>query len=220
MIESRGVPHENIHVIPNGIDPGAVARIDGTRIRRSLKFATDELVLGFVGFLRDWHRLDRVVRLLARDGNDKLRFLVVGDGPARRALAELADSLGVSHRLVFTGLVPRGEILDYVAAFDIALQPDVVEYASPLKLLEYLALGRPIVAPDRPNIRELVSDGENGLLFAPDDEGAFESAVLELCGSSDLRERLSQRAARTIGERGLTWKANAARVVDIAQSAS
>lgn len=216
IIESSGVPRDRIHVIPNGINPEDIARADPRPVRQRLGLSDGEIVIGFAGFLREWHGLDRVVRLMAEHGRTHLRFLVIGDGPARASLEAQARSLGVTDRLTVTGTLPRDIILDCVAAFDVALQPDVVDYASPLKLLEYLALGRAIVAPDKANIRELVSHGDNAWLFDPNSESAFEQAVLTLCGDAELRDRLGRAAAATIVNDGLTWTRNANRVTDIA----
>jgi glycosyltransferase involved in cell wall biosynthesis len=92
----------------------------------------------------------------------------VGDGPARAAIESLTESLGIPDRVTVTGIIDRDEVARYVGVFDIALQPDVVEYASPLKLFEYMALGKAIIAPDRANIREILTHGRDALLFDPD----------------------------------------------------
>ena len=105
-----------------------------------------------------------------------------------------------------------------IAAFDVALQPAVVEYASPLKLFEYLFVGLPIVAPDSANIREVLSDGDNGLLFHPDSESSFHAVLGRLLADEDLRRRLASRATETVRLRDLTWAGNARRVTRLAES--
>ena len=101
-----------------------------------------------------------------------------------------------------------------VQRFDIALQPDVVAYASPLKMFEYLALGKPILAPDTANIREILSDRENALLFDPSGEG-FSDLLLELCETPELRDSLGVAALNTIETQQLYWDGNANEIVDI-----
>jgi glycosyltransferase involved in cell wall biosynthesis len=154
LIGNEGVASTRIHVIPNGINPEQFAgHVDGSEIRKRLKLER-KLVLGFTGFIREWHGLDRIIDLVAGDTPEAHRHLVVvGDGPARSALEQQVKRLGIADRVTFTGIVPRSEIPSFVAAFDIALQPAVVGYASPLKLFEYLALGRAVIAPDQGNIR-------------------------------------------------------------------
>jgi glycosyltransferase involved in cell wall biosynthesis len=103
----------------------------------------------------------------------------------------------------------------HVAAFDIALQPAVVDYASPLKLFEYMALGRPVVAPAQPNIMEVLTDGEDSLLFDPQDPRGLGSAIERLWQDAGLRQRIGEAARRTIESRRLTWADNAERVTEL-----
>lgn len=159
--------------------------------------------------------LDRVIDLLAKEEGVQRHLLLVGDGPARESLEQHAEKLGISDRVTITGVVERNQVADYVAAFDVALQPDVVEYASPLKLFEYLALGRAIVAPDTANIREVLVHEANALLFDADNLAAFPEAVERFCHDDTLRQRLGEKARETISERGFTWDNNAQRVVEL-----
>ncbi len=205
---AAGVPPEHIAVVPNGIDP---AQFSGLPAREA---GEGPLVLGFVGFVRDWHGLDAVIAAMAAEhrGPD-LRLVVVGDGPARAALEQQAAVLGVADRVTFTGLQPREAIPGLVAGFDIALQPLVVSYASPLKIFEYMAAGRAIVAPDQPNIREVLRDGETAVLFDPAEAGAMWRAIRRLAGDAALQRRLGEAARAEIARRDYTWRGNAARVV-------
>ncbi|HUB49274.1 MAG TPA: glycosyltransferase family 4 protein [Acetobacteraceae bacterium] len=206
-IAATGVPALNISVVPNGIDPVEYSALPE-------RAAEDgPVVLGFVGFVRDWHGLDKVITAMARDHEGlALRLVVVGDGPARPALEQQAAALGLNERVTFTGLQPRAVIPALVASFDIALQPLVVAYASPLKIFEYMAAGRAIVAPDQPNIREVLRDGENALLFAPDEPSAMWRAISRLAADADLRSRLGASARSEIAKRDYTWLGNAARI--------
>ena len=152
-VTAAGVPRTRIAVVPNGID---LEDFVGPRA----KAASEAVSLGFVGFVRHWHGLDRVLRgLAAWRGAPRLDLTVVGDGPARGDLESLAAELGLADRVRFTGLATRDEIPRLVAGFDIALQPASVPYASPLKLFEYMAAGQAIIAPDQPNIREVLEQG-------------------------------------------------------------
>jgi glycosyltransferase involved in cell wall biosynthesis len=207
-IAAAGVPADRIAVVPNGIDP---AQFSGLPAREA---GEGPVVLGFVGFVRDWHGLDAVIAAISeeRDGPD-LCLLVVGDGPARAALERQAAALGLGDRVTFTGLQPREAIPALVAGFDIALQPLVVSYASPLKIFEYMAAGRAIVAPDQPNIREVLRDGETAVLFDPPQPGAMWRAIRSLSDDAALRRRLGEAARAEIARRDLTWRGNAARVV-------
>jgi glycosyltransferase involved in cell wall biosynthesis len=171
-----------------------------------------KLVLGFSGFVREWHGVDRAVRYLARANRNDLHLLIVGDGPARGGLEALANELGVAQQVTVTGVVQRDVMPQYVAAFDIALQPAVTAYASPLKLFEYMALGKPVLAPDAANIMEVLHDGENGLMFRGE---GFDVALDALVADEALRQRLGAAARETIERDDYTWAANARRVEEV-----
>jgi glycosyltransferase involved in cell wall biosynthesis len=218
IVRDHGVPAGRIHVMPNGVDPRhfSPAGIDpGAKAALGLQGRT---VLGFTGFVRDWNGLDQVIELLATPDGAAMTLLVVGDGPARAGLERLARERGVGDRVTFTGVVVRERIPFHVSAFDIALQPAANPYASPLKLFEYLALRRPVVAPDQPNIREVLEDGRNARLFAPADAASFRAAIVDLTRDAALRDRIAAGAGATIGALGLTWKHNAGRVKDLVES--
>jgi glycosyltransferase involved in cell wall biosynthesis len=211
-----GVLPERIAVTPNGVNPLIFFPKESMAAKARLGLAKG-LVLGFVGYVRDWHRLDRAIQLLAdRPAMADAHLLIVGDGPARASLASQARQLGVADRVHFTGIVPREAIADLVAAFDIALQPEVTPYASPLKLFEYMAQARAIVAPATANILEILEDRVDALLFPPDRDGAMGDAIEQLARDPDLRERLGRASARKISDRNLTWEGNARRVVLVA----
>ena len=218
MVVAQGVPPEQVTVIPNGIDP---ARFAVTPDRAAAKLAaglpSSRVVLGFTGFVRGWNAVDRLIDFVAEYGAQfDLHVLVVGDGPARDALVAHARARGVPDRLTITGVVGRDDVARHVAAFDIAVIPGVTPYASPLKLFEYLRLGRALVAPNDENIREILTDGIDALLFDAASGGAMEAALLRLCADPGLRARLAARAPATIEAKSLTWGRNAERVVAIA----
>ncbi|WP_436015739.1 glycosyltransferase family 4 protein [Phenylobacterium sp. LjRoot219] len=218
-VAAAGVSPERIVVVPNGIDPEEFPEppIDPPPAAKK-----QELVLGFVGFVRPWHGVDAVVRAIAAwRGLPRLSLVVVGEGSARPELERLAAELGVTERVRFTGLAERHAIPGLIGDFDIALQPAAVPYASPLKVLEYMAAGRAIVAPDQPNLRELLEDGRTALLFDPARQPAGEAmweAVLRLVQDSALRARLGAAAQAEIVARDMTWAGNARRIVDLAKT--
>lgn len=212
-IERAGVAAQKIEVICNAIDPAKFFRDERAAGAAKARFGLeDRIVLGFTGFVREWHGLDLIVDALGRPETRNAHLIVVGDGPAIGALKAQAADLGVSDRVTFAGLVSREEVGDYVAAFDIALQPRCVEYASPLKLFEYMARGKAIVAPDQRNIREVLDAETSALLFDPASPAAMLAAITRLIDDRQLRERLGAAAADSISARGYTWRQNAARV--------
>ena len=219
-LRARGVAAERIVVIPNGINESHFNQAPTpSAAKAALPWQgwSDALVLGFTGFVRDWHGVDRIIDWLASSqAPANARLLMVGDGPARAELQAQAQQLGLSDRVRFTGFVPRADVPAWVAAFDVALQPAVVAYASPLKLFEYLALGKAVVAPRVPNLVEVLTDGDNALLFDAQAPGALEGALDKLCSDPVFRAQIAEGARTSIARQGLTWRSNAARVGTIA----
>lgn len=212
-IEAEGVPAERIVVTPNGIDPERFAALPEREEAKRPLGLCGRLVLGFTGFMREWHGLESMIDLMAEHPDLNLHLLLVGDGPARAALEVRAHELGLGSRVTVTGVVRRERVPALVAAFDVALQPAVVPYASPLKLFEYLAAGCAIVAPDCENIREILRHESNALLFDPTRPAERTTAIIRVAEDVALRHRLSMEAAKTIMRRGLTWRANARSVL-------
>ena len=219
-IEEYGVPASRISVIPNGINPARFSGVPDTASAKAALGLPPRIVLGFTGFVRGWNAVHRLIEFVARHRAElNLHILVVGDGTARSSLEELARDRGIADRLTITGIVKREDVARHVAAFDIAVLPGVTPYSSPLKLFEYLQLGRAIVGPDAANIREILAHEKNALLFDPQQEEAMDSALLRLCRDPVLRSRLSAAARKTITDLSLTWSYNAERVAAIGQTA-
>lgn len=218
-VREYGVPAARITVIPNGVDPARFGAVpDRATAKAALGLPPERLVLGFTGFVRGWNAVHQLIDFAAdcRDRLD-LHVVIAGDGPARQSLQEHARGRGVHDRLLITGIVERDEVAGKVAAFDVAVLPGQTPYSSPLKLFEYMQLGRAIAAPDAENIREILTDNQNALLFDPAQGNALEATLYRLCSDPALRRRLGEAARATITARSLTWDRNAERVIAIAR---
>ena len=220
-VREYGVPADRIHVIPNGINRAHFAHAPSPAEAKTRLGLQGRVVLGFTGFVRDWHGVDRIVDWMATPGPPANTYLlVVGDGPVRAELEAQARRLGLADRVSFTGVIHRDQVPAHVAAFDVALQPAVTHYASPLKLMEYLVLGKAVIAPATPNLQEVLTDGVNALLFDGDRPGALEQALQQLCSDEPLRQRLAQGATDTIDRLELTWLGNARKVAALVGTAA
>jgi glycosyltransferase involved in cell wall biosynthesis len=208
MLVSQGIPEGKIHVICNGADISLYPRTP--RMER------EDLVVGFTGFFRPWHGIEALVDGLA-DGAlpAHCRLLLVGTGPAQPSIERRARERGVEGRVRITGAVSREEIPALVQSMDICVQPAAVAWASPLKLFEYMAAGKAIVAPDQPNLRETLRGGHDAQLFAPGEPAAMAAAVARLANDTTLRTALGDAARQTLEDRRYTWDANAERVEQI-----
>ena len=209
---------KTLRVVHNGArqDPSIPKTLVDVQ-KEKLGLNNAEVVLGFVGFIRDWHGVGWAIEALT-NLQDGVHLLIVGDGPARPALEARAAELDVSNRVHFTGAVPHNAVALHVECCDIALQTASVAYASPLKLFEYMVQAKAIIAPDQPNIREILEPGETALLFTPGDQNAFEAALQKACSDHTLRQRLGQGARNEILSRPFTWANNGKIVADLGSS--
>jgi glycosyltransferase involved in cell wall biosynthesis len=215
-VEAAGVAPERIDIIPNGVEASFLGDYDDRPVRA--RYGLDgKVVLGFTGFVRDWHGLGRIVSYIGARRRDDLVLLIVGDGDARASLERQAKALGVERALIFTGVVQREAVPGHLAAIDIAIQPAATLYASPLKLFEYMASARAIIAPGAANIREILSDRE-ALLFSGDDDQALYAALDAMIADPALRTLLGAAARASLVRQDLTWDANARRVEAIAEA--
>jgi glycosyltransferase involved in cell wall biosynthesis len=217
MVEKTRGDAAAIHVVPNGADLTAWPADDAvSAVRRRLGLGPQALVLGFVGFVRAWHGVGWALEALPYLPSEA-HLVIVGDGPALASLKTRAAELGLGSRVHLVGRVAHHEVAAFMRTFDIALQTASVPYASPLKLFEYMALGRAVIAPDQPNIREVLEDDANALLFDPLGEMSFRMALTRLCGDAALRAELGARARSTIENRRFTWAHNAERITRVAR---
>jgi glycosyltransferase involved in cell wall biosynthesis len=214
ILQTMGVQADRIRVIPNGINPADYQSLPDAQAVKARYGLAGRTVIGFIGFVREWDQLDRIVAWLARrPKDDTCSLLIVGDGPVRRELEAQAASLGIAHKLVFTGVVPRTEVPGAARAFDIALQTALVPYASPLCLFEYMALGKAILAPDQPNHHEVLVRDEDCEMYDPQSADGIEKALDRMMADSPRLEQLGQAANRALHTRGYMWSGNATRVV-------
>jgi glycosyltransferase involved in cell wall biosynthesis len=212
--EIRAVTPVEVTVMPNGVDPHRFApeRADRDGVRARLAVGK-RVVVGWSGILRQWHGVDLLVEAVA--ALPGVMLLVVGDGPARADIEGRAADLGIGDRVVITGRIPHERMPDYLAAMDIAVIPDErTGVASPMKLIEYMAMARAVVAPRLPNIEDVMQHDVNGLLFSPSKVGELRGQLEALVGDAARRQRLAARARRDV-EREHTWRHNADRVLSL-----
>jgi glycosyltransferase involved in cell wall biosynthesis len=214
-IVAGGIPADRVLTLPNAADPGRFRpEISGSsvRARHGLEGAR---VVGFTGAFFPWHGVGFLLDALAeilRELPDAAALLV-GDGPERSVLEERVRKEGLEDRVRFAGWVGHEALPEHVAAFDIAVMPDSNEYGSPMKIFEYMAMGKPVVAPRLGPLADGILDGETGILFPRRDATALRAALAELLGDEGLRRRMGERArAHVIANH--TWERNAARVLE------
>lgn len=212
--EAQGFDTSKFQVIHNGIDPKMFHPEVDARVTRERYQLQNRCVIGFVGWARQWHRLDLLVEAYAKlPQRERFAVLICGDGPAIPGLREQARELGVADAVHFSGGLDHHEIPAHIAAMDIAVLPSIPVYASPMKLFEYMAMGKAVLVPDQPNLREVVVEGENGMFIPKDNPNGFAQAVTALATDAALQQKLSRGALATIQQGKYFWTENARRVL-------
>lgn len=205
---SLGAPAEKITVIPNGVSPND---FPATPLPER---SPDRMpVLVYIGTLADWQGLDILIQALpAILESQAVRVRIVGRGRSRqrKTLSKQIQKMGLEAHVSLEEAVPHHLVGGLLAEADICLAPlslndrNITQGCCPIKVIEYMAAGRPLVASNLPVVRELVREGQDGLLFSPNDPADLARQVLRLLQDHELSRRLAESAAQHAQE-SLTW---------------
>ena len=204
---SLGVDRQRIHVIPNGVS--------------SLDFVATPLpdwsqhvpVLLYTGTLADWQGLDVIIQALPEIlAQQPVRLRIVGRGRSRqrKALARQIRKLGLEASVSIEGAIPHHQVPQLIAEADLCLAPlglndrNITQGCCPIKIIEYMACARPVVASNLPVVRELLREDLDGLLFIPGDPTDLARKTLKALEDRELSQRLAQSAAHHVREH-FTW---------------
>jgi glycosyltransferase involved in cell wall biosynthesis len=214
--EEAGVKARRVEILPNAVDTRLFRpEVDDSPLRSRLK-PDGRFVVGFVGSFKAWHGVDFLLEAFnwLRGKDSSYHLLLVGDGPMRAKLEEETRRLGLQEAVTLVGNVPHEEIPRYLALMDVAVAPYPALddfYFSPLKLYEYMAGSRAVVASRIGQVAEVIADGLTGLLYEPGNEEAFIGCIRRLRADESLRRELGQNARMACSKN--TWRRNAERVV-------
>lgn len=201
-----GMPVEKILIVPNGISQAFLQKgLQGTKARPPLAHGPP-WTLGFVGSLSRWHRVDlllEALHLLNSEHGARFQLIAVGYGEEYGNLRSQVKQLALESQVKWLGPLPHGQAFEQIAQFDIAVLPHTLTTGSPLKLFEYAAWARPIVAPDLTNLRELFST-EEMCYIQPERPQALAQAILSLCQNPEAARRTGERAQARV--QGYSWE--------------
>jgi glycosyltransferase involved in cell wall biosynthesis len=199
VMEMEGIPGRHLHVIYNGIDRAQFAPCsDRTETRNELGIPNGTQVIGTVGRLSaEKGGVDLLIRAVSRlrSEHPQVRLVIVGDGPLREGLEEVAARLGED--VIFTGT--RTDVARLLNAMDLFVLPSLHE-AFPIAILEAMAVRLPVVATRVGGVPEVIRDGTTGLLVPPNDEQALHQALRRLLAEPQFAGSLAQAGQKYVYE--------------------
>jgi glycosyltransferase involved in cell wall biosynthesis len=215
---SYGADESRVFYVPNGVDVGEFGpEKAGSRLK---ELVGERKKVLYAGSLQDLRSLIAAAEIVVKERPD-VSFIILGEGQLRGSTAkdwaERVRKQGLSPFFHFLGRLPRGEMPEMMAEADVCVESmDDRPYfraAQPIKVLEYMASGRPVVAPDLTGIRGMVADGRDGLLFSPGDDRGFADRILRALDPEEGR-RLGVAARRKV-EREFTWERSVGALEDV-----
>ena len=201
VVERHRIAPDRVVVLPNAVDPDRFALDEGHPVPGSHR----PFIIGMVGAYVPWHGvgflLDTIHPFLTRTG---ARLVLVGDGPERAVIEERVRRYGLTQGVELTGFVPPCEVPRCLQRMDVCVLPHSNEHGSPMKIFEYMASGKPVLAPALPGVRDIITHQVDGWLFQPLDGASLAAGLDALHRNPELRARLGQAARATVLDKH-TW---------------
>jgi glycosyltransferase involved in cell wall biosynthesis len=166
----------------------------------------ERIVFGFVGFflhVSSWHFLEWFLPAFIKavhETRDVVLFLV-GEGPGRTYLEEVGRSMDFEDRLIFSGQVPNSQIGDYLNAMDVGVVPHTNEYRSPIKMFEYMAFGKPILAPDEEPVESIIGRIQGKYLFKAKSGESMKEAITRMLEDRGNWEKIGEELRELVATR-------------------
>ena len=213
------IPKSKIVVIPNGANTELFKPIKKD-VKGELGLDSTYCYIGFVGSFAVWHGLDDLVKSapLILEQVTKVKFLLIGDGPLKSEINKMVDTLGLRDNFIFIGRAPYEEVPIYMNAFDVCVilkKKDIP--GSPLKLGEYMACGKPVIATNTQDFRVL-EEYNAGILVDPEKPEEVADAIITLLKNKKLREEMGKNGWRYVVE-NRSWESVAREVEKVMEEA-
>lgn len=214
IVEKTGISPQKVVVLPNGVDSTLFNPADHEPLR-----IFDGFTIGFVGNFASWQGIDillEVVNSLHHDGYE-IFLVLVGDGPKRKELEEKTKEYGLSEFVEFIGFVPQNKVPQYIAGFDIGYSGQTVRtenrmYCSPIKVYEYMAMGKPAIASEYEDTKRVITD-DTGFLFKIGDRKELKQIIIKAYQSKADLEQMGNKARQAIVSNH-SWIARVSKLID------
>ncbi|HHV24874.1 MAG TPA: glycosyltransferase family 4 protein [Methanosarcina sp.] len=222
--KAYNIPGEKIVVVSNGANTSLFKPLEQEACRKTLGLDLEFPYVCFVGNLAPWQGVEYLVQaapsILSRF--PECRFLIVGDGVMKYDLLELCLELGVEDRFIFTGVVAYDRVPLYINASDICTAPFIFARnskigLSPLKLYEYMACGKPVIASGISGVSNVLEASGGGIHVPPENPAALAEGILKLLENPELRVKLGSKGLNYVTE-NYSWYSVAKKVNEVCKS--
>ncbi len=203
-----------IVVLPNAVNPNLFVLKENYNLKLKYRKSESIVLIGFLGRLVSWYKLHEAVVSTRRliDQGYPVHLLIIGEGKCRSELEKLITELEIKDHIHLTGYIDHNLIPYYIKQIDIAILPNTNEWGSPMKLFEYMVMGKPIVAPAYGPVKEVIAEGETGLLFKKNDFDEMKNKIKILLDDPDLRKSIGENGKEYV-EKNHTWLVNAQKIL-------
>ncbi len=200
LVAEIGIDEKKIVLVPNGVD----IQFLNPQLHQPKRLFAD-FTIGFVGSLYSWAGLNLLLEAIYELKTDdyQISLVVVGDGEMKKAWLTQAQALGIDDKVKFIGRVPWEEVPQYIAGCDICFSGQIQlqmgkMYLSPMKLYEYMSMGKPVIASAFEDAQRLVIPGETGFLFQPGNKDSLKNAVIQAVDAQDQFSSMGDKARKQI----------------------
>lgn len=187
---------KKLHLIHNGVDLSEIAENQTIHPDLIEQKKAGNFILGYIGQLIPRKGLDILIKALVEVDDVPWRLYLIGDGPQRQELENLARQKGVLGRIHFMGF--RKDRLDFLRGFDVFVLPSRLE-GIPRCLMEAMGAGVPVIASNIPGCNDLVQDQKTGLLFQVDNQAILSAVIKKMAISTEIRKYFAQNAVDYVG---------------------
>jgi len=198
ILRQYGISDEKISIINNGVDLTQFSPMDKKVAKKKVGLSQAYKYIGFVGGLFPWHGLDQLIEAAPHVLNNepRTRFVIVGTGLMEQWLKKMLPVRNLQRKFILTGSVPFQMVPYYINAFDVCIvffKKVRKDPGDPIKLYEYLACGRPVVASDVTGYGDVVKSVEAGISVNSEDPIAIAEAILKLLKDEEKAEKKGKK---------------------------
>jgi len=219
LIEEAYGPINSYVISPNAVELRQFMPTNASReLRESLNISEQSAVCGYIGAFHKWHGIEWFIKdYIARFKQNTdlgITLVMVGDGPLYSEMKALIEDEGLSEKIILTGRVQHKYISDYISLFDFCIMPDSNSYGSPMKIFEYMAMSKGVLAPSYGPIAETVKDKQTGWLTEVNNHNDFISRLFDIASDKNALKDIGLNARQYIvNER--QWKHNAEQFLEL-----